>query len=190
MKAVCLFGSPRNKGNSTTIAQYFLDRAEAMGAEITSYFLNELTYLGCQGCLKCKTESEKCVVEDELLDVLDEVGNADLLVLTSPVYFGDVTSQLKGFIDRSFSYFVPNFFAAPNPSRLAPGKKILFVLVQGDGDPSKFDDIYPKYNASFKWLGFEESYLIRACGLEEDGDTETFKPYYKQADEIITKIFK
>jgi len=53
MKVVSLLGSPRENGNSSTIAKHFCDTAEKLGAEERAFSLNKLNYRGCQGCLAC-----------------------------------------------------------------------------------------------------------------------------------------
>lgn len=170
MKIVCLLGSPREKGNSATIAKHFCAAAERLGARVRTFALNELEYRGCQGCMACKTKLDNCALEDDLSEVLEAVGETDVLVLASPVYYGDLSSQLKGFIDRSYSYLRPDYLTNPKPSRLAPGKKLVFILTQGNPDPKMFADIFERYNYFFKWCGFAESHLIRACGVREAGE--------------------
>lgn len=164
MKIVSLLGSPRTEGNSSTIARHFLKTAAGLGANATAYELNRLAYRGCQGCYACKTTLDRCVLKDDLADVLDAVGEADAVLFASPVYYGDITSQLKGFMDRTFSYLVPDYRTNPQPSRLAP-KKLIFVLTQGHPDEAMFADIFPRYESFLKWMGFTDVKLIRVCGI-------------------------
>lgn len=164
MKIVSLLGSPRTNGNSATIANHFMQTAAGLGAKIQSFELNRLTYRGCQACYACKQGREDCVLNDDLTEVLAAVQDADAVVLATPVYYGDITSQLKGFIDRTFSYLVPNYLTAPQPSRLTP-KKLVFVLTQGHPDEALFADVFPRYEQFLKWMGFNEITLVRACGI-------------------------
>jgi multimeric flavodoxin WrbA len=164
MKVVSLLGSPRTKGNSATIANRFTETAAKLGAETRTYELNRLTYRGCQGCYACKKDSEQCVLQDDLAEVLAAVQEADVVVLASGVYFGNITAQLKAFIDRCFSYFKPDFHTGPEPSRLKP-KKLVFVITQGNPDEELFADIFPRYDLFLKWLGFNDTRLIRVCGI-------------------------
>ena len=129
---VCLLGSPRPKGNSAMMAQALCQSAAVAGAQVTTFALNSLTYRGCQGCLACKKEAEACVLNDGLTPMLEAVRACDVLVLATPVYFGEVTSQLKGFIDRTFAYLKPNYPRLPRGerSRLAPGKTLVFNWVR------------------------------------------------------------
>ena len=164
MKIVSLLGSPRSNSNSSAIANHFLKTAAALGAETRAFELNRLSYRGCQGCYACKKTHDICALKDDLTEVLAAVADADLVLLASPVYFGDITSQLKGFMDRTFSYLVPDYRTNPQPSRLAP-KKLVFVLTQGNPDEALFADIFPRFAAFLKWEGFTDAKLLRACGI-------------------------
>jgi multimeric flavodoxin WrbA len=164
MKIVTLLGSPRPHANSSAIAKHLSETAARLGAETETFELNRLEYKGCQGCYACKTSVNFCVVKDGLTQVLEGVREADAVVLASPVYYGDVTAQLKGYLDRNFAYLKPDYRTNPQPSRLAP-KKLVFVLTQGNPDEKAFTDIYPRYQTFLKWMGFTETQLIRICGV-------------------------
>jgi len=187
-KIVCLLGSPRPKGNSAAMAKRFNETAEELGAEVTTFALNKLTYRGCQACMACKTKLEKCVLKDDLTEVLEAVRETDVLVMVSPIYYGEVSSQLKSFIDRTFSYLVPDYMTNPQPSRLSPGKKLVFILAQGYPDESKYADVFPKYESFFKWYGFDESHLIRACGVSAPGAVEEREDIMNLAEETAKKV--
>ena len=187
-KIICLLGGPRPKGNSAAIAKRFSETAEKLGAEITTFALNKLKYSGCQACMTCKTKLEKCVLKDDLAEVLESVREADVLVMVSPTYYGEVTSQLKSFIDRTFSYLVSDYTTNPNPSRLSPGKELVFIQTQGDPDESKYADIFPRYEYFFKWYGFGETHLIRACGVFGPGEVKARADLMKLAEVTAEKI--
>jgi multimeric flavodoxin WrbA len=186
MKIVCLLASPRPKGNSTTIANRFLEKAQHLGGEIQRFSLNKLYYRGCQGCMVCKTKIDKCVLEDDLSVVLEAVRGADTLVIASPVYWYDINAQLKAFIDRTFSYLVPDYRTNPKHSRLKQGKKLVFILAQGAENPF---DIYPKYKSIFEYLGFEANALIHASGVRDIGDVNSRDDILAAADKSAEKIF-
>jgi multimeric flavodoxin WrbA len=190
MKIACLLGSPRPDGNSSLIAKRLVKTAEGLGAETTTFVLNELSSMGCQGCYVCKTKLDKCVLKDDMEKVLDTVQQADALVLASPVYYGDITSQLKCFVDRSFSYLKPDYITNPQPSRLAPGKKMVFISTQGNPDEKWFDDIFRRYEFFFKWYGYTEISLIRACGFGSSGVINITEDYLKKADEAARALMR
>lgn len=188
MKCVCVLGSPRVNGNSEILAQTFLKTMESLGAETKVYALNKLKYRGCQACMACKKNLETCAVKDDLIEVLDAVREADVLVLASPVYYGDITAQAKGFVDRTYCYLAPDFMTIPNPSRLKPGKKLVFIQTQGHPDVTQFNDIYSKYSNFLKWYGFEESYLVRSTGVGDKGDVNKHPQILEEAKSVAHKI--
>lgn len=190
MKVVALLGSARLKGNSATLARRFLVKAEERGYKPIVYELGTLTYKGCAGCYACKTSREDCILRDDLTNALADVAAADVLVLASPVYFGDVTSQLKGFIDRTFSYFTPEYRTSQTPSRLVPGKKLVFIQTQSNPDETVFADIFPKYAGFLKRNSFGEAHLIRARGVSSPDDVIKHEAYLLHVDEVAGEVFE
>jgi len=190
MNVTTLFGSPRPGSNSTALAEYLLSSLERKGAHVRRYKLNKLNYRGCQGCFGCKTSSERCVLRDDLTDALDSLYEADVLLLASSVYYGDVTSQMKGFIDRIYSFYVPEFWAKEIKTRLPSGKKILFILTQGNGDESQYADIAPKYSALIGTHGFADSGTIRICGISPTDDILKMSVATAQADSLAENLLR
>jgi hypothetical protein len=97
---------------------------------------------------------------------------------------------MKGFIDRIYSFYVPEFWMKDVKSRLPGGKKILFVLTQGNGDESLYGDIASKYAALVKVHGFDEDYLLRVCGASPAGNILEDSKAVAQADELAKAIMK
>jgi multimeric flavodoxin WrbA len=190
MKIVSLLGSPRPKGNSAALANHFCEAAARLGADIEVFALNKLKYRGCQACMTCKTKLDKCVLKDDLADVLNAVRSTDLLIMATPIYYGEVSSQLKAFIDRTFSFLVSDYVTNPNPSRLAPGKKLVFIQTQGSPDENSFNDVFPRYEYFFKWHGFNDNHLLRACGVMEKGDVETRSDIMQLTADTAAKLLK
>ncbi len=182
-KIVCLLGSPRPKGNSAAMARAVCGAATEAGASVRTFPLNDLRFSGCQGCLACKKKSETCVLKDDLTEVLEAVRHCDGLIMATPVYFGEVTAQLKGFIDRSFCYLKPGYPHLPRGerSRLGTGRDLAFVIAQGHPKVDLFTDIYPRYEYFYRWLGFTQSRLLRACAVYHLGDAEARAEVLEQA---------
>ena len=190
MKIACIKGSPRVNGNSSRLADYFLKNFDSIENEIKTFNLNQFKYMGCQGCRKCLIDAEKCIINDDLQEVLEAVRESDILVLASGVYYGELTSQAKVFIDRTYSFNAPDFITNPNSSRLKSGKCLVMILAQGHPDENMFKDIFTRYNYFFEKKGFSKSYLIRACGVLNKGDIDSRKDVLKQADTVAEEILK
>jgi multimeric flavodoxin WrbA len=190
MNIVCLKGSPRKGGNSSAIADRLMTVAAGQGAGTVTFELNSLQYRGCQGCYACKKTLDRCILDDDLTKVLEAVRNADIVVLASPVYYGDISGQLKCFIDRTFSFLTPDYVTSKTPSRLPPGKRLIFILTQGNPDTRLFDDIYPRYDKFLKWYGFAESRLIRACGIGPATQDKVPEQKLKEAEDTVLALLK
>lgn len=188
MEIACLLGSPRIKGNSYTLAKTFCDRAEDLDAKVQTFVLNKLKYRGCQACMACKTKMDHCILQDDLTEVLKAVAQADILVMATPTYYGEVSSQLKGFIDRTYSYLVPDFMSNPTPSRLATGKKLVFIQTQGYPDKNFYGDVFTRYANFFKWYGYEECHHIRVCGVNNPNDIKSHEEVLNQAKQTAENL--
>ncbi len=183
MKIVAVLGSPRPQGNSAGLARAFLAAAREQGAEVQEFLLNQMDFRGCQGCRACKEKSETCILEDDLAPVLAAVRSADLLLLASPVYFGDLSGQMKCFFDRTYSCLNPDF-----SSRVPPGKKAVLVLVQANPEAANFEDIFPRYQRWLKLFGFDPVYLLRAVGVRDLGDLDRQPDLLAQAADLARQL--
>ncbi len=120
--------------------------------------------------MACKGRREGCVLNDGLTPVLEAVRGCDVLVLATPVYFGEVASQTKGFIDRCYSFLTPDYATdSTHRTRLTPGKTFCLVVTQGHPRADCFADIFPRYAHFFDWLGFSKARLLRECGVFAPG---------------------
>jgi multimeric flavodoxin WrbA len=159
MKIVAVLGSPRAQSNSSTLVRHILRQAEQRGAETREFILNDMEFTGCIACETCKTTLDHCVLQDDLTQVLEAVGEADAVVLASPIYFGEVTGQFKCFFDRTYSYLNPDF-----SGRLKSGRSSVFVFAQGQPNLDLYTDVYPRYETWLKRFGFVDNHLLRMNG--------------------------
>jgi multimeric flavodoxin WrbA len=123
-----------------------------------------------------------CVVEDDLTQVYESIRGADILVLASPVYFGDLSGQLKCFWDRTYALINPDF-----STRLTPGKKSVMFLAQANPNEEMFNDIR-RYERWLKMFGFTDNYLVRAVGVREPGAVKDKAGPLEQAKKLAQKL--
>jgi multimeric flavodoxin WrbA len=187
MKMVAVLGSPRVNGNSAFLAERFLDTARKLGAETRSFALNTLVYRGCQACRACKKSSEVCVLKDAVTEILVAVRDADVIVLASPVYFGDISGQMKLFVDRTYCFLTPDFHSNPQHSRLSPGKTVVLILTQGLPD-TVFADVFSRYEWVMKFIGIDRVHLIRGCDLAKKDDVGKHKDLLKQTEDLAVQL--
>lgn len=101
MEAVVLHGSPRKGRNSDTLAESLIKGlTEANHWNVTDFYLHEMDIVHCQGCLHCENPPHNCVIEDGMQQIYRAYKDADLIIWTTPMYWGYLTSQMKTVQDR------------------------------------------------------------------------------------------
>jgi multimeric flavodoxin WrbA len=107
MKVMAFNGSPRKKWNTASLLKKAIEGAASQGAETSLVHLYDLHFYGT------------CAVQDDLTPIYAEIKKANAIILGSPIYFGDVTGELRSFLERLlFPYLV---YDAP-PQTLFPRK--------------------------------------------------------------------
>ena len=123
-KIMIIDGGPRKKFNTASMLQKFAEGAMSVSdqIEVKTIRLYGLDYKGCMSCMACKIKgkaSNVCKFKDALTPVLEEIAQADGLVMGSPIYFGDVTGQMRTFLERlSFPWLSYNDYSLTAPKRM------------------------------------------------------------------------
>ncbi len=102
MKVVAFNGSPRKDGNTTTLINQLMKELVHEGFETEVVQLSEKEIHGCISCFKCfENQDQRCAVKkDAANEYIEKIIRAEGVVLGSPVYFQDVTPEMKALIDR------------------------------------------------------------------------------------------
>jgi len=106
MKALGISGSPRADGNCMLITKHALSAMAEEGIETELLSLSGLTIQGCNACMACMKE-ERCIIEDDLMPIYEQMKQADGIIISTPVYFGSATALVKGLLERT-GYIVRN----------------------------------------------------------------------------------
>ena len=105
-KIVVITGSPRKNGNSFAMTEAFIQAAEAKGHQITRFDAAMRKVGGCRACETCFKTGKACSFDDDFNLVAPAILEADAVVFTMPVYWYSIPAQIKGVIDRLFSFVV------------------------------------------------------------------------------------
>ena len=117
-------GGPRKTFNTATMLQKFAEGAMSVGNEIEvkTVRLYDLDYKGCMSCMACKIKgkaSNVCKFKDALTPILEEIAQADGLVLGSPIYFGQITGRMQAFLERlAFPWLSYNDYSLTAPKKM------------------------------------------------------------------------
>ncbi len=105
MKVLGIVGSKRKNGNTAYLVNKALDIIKSKEVETDVVYLGDYKFSGCNGCEACK-DTYECIIKDDMQKIYPLLIEADALVIASPTYFYNVTSDIKAFIDRLYCFQV------------------------------------------------------------------------------------
>lgn len=98
-KVIVISTSLRTGSNSDMLADKFVDGTAAAGNEVEKISLAGKNIQFCKGCLACQKLGE-CVIKDDVNDIMHKVLNADVVCWATPIYYYEMSGQMKTLIDR------------------------------------------------------------------------------------------
>lgn len=175
MKIIAVNGSPRKNGNTETVLAAFLAGAAEAGAETKSVRLSDLTFRNCKGCNACHKKGI-CVIADSLTPVFEELMQADMLVLASPIYSMTVTAEMKAFIDRGQFLWAQKFKTQTlvfSEEHLQTHTGV-FLATSGQNVDGIFNAAFPVVKAFFNDSGFVYRENILYPGMDTRGGVKNW----------------
>jgi multimeric flavodoxin WrbA len=103
MKVIGFNGSARKDGNTAILIREVFGQLEKEGIETELFQFAGKKIRGCTACGKCyENKNRRCVIDNDVLnECLEKMSAADGIIMGSPTYFADVTSETKALIDRA-----------------------------------------------------------------------------------------
>jgi multimeric flavodoxin WrbA len=103
MKVIAFCGSPRKEGNTATLLKYATAELEKAGIETEIFQLGGRKLRGCLACYKCfENKDKRCSqTSDVINECIEKMLEADGIILGSPTYFSNVSTEIKALIDRA-----------------------------------------------------------------------------------------
>lgn len=127
-----LSASLRAGSNSETLANAFADGARADGHTVEIVSLRGKQIAFCRGCLACQTLG-KCVIDDDAVAITEKMQHADVIAFATPIYYYEMSGQLKTMLDRANSLF-PSDYAFRDIYLLAYADEIRSAVLVIHGD--------------------------------------------------------
>ena len=164
MDILVLNGSPRANGNTKRMVEAFCEGARDAGHQVTVIDVCKKNIHGCIACEYCHTTGRgKCVQKDDMREIYELLKKSEMLVLASPIYYHNISGQLKCVIDR--------FYSAAYPAKPPRLKKVAMILSSGDAD--MYDGAMFSYRGDFlDYLGLEDMGVFTAHGGENGSETK------------------
>ncbi len=174
-------GSPRPESNSF----FILDKIakgisnSVSDIKIKTIEVNKLKISPCQSCFECNKNGH-CIINDDMQDLYEEFDKADIILLSTPVFFNGISAQLKAMIDRCQAIWASKY-EANNPIINREKSRLGYLIVTGGMTPYKDQFIAARKVASM---------FFRVTNTEQIGDLTVSnidkKPVFNR-EELATK---
>ncbi len=185
MKVAGFVGSPRKNGNTDVLLQQVLDGAAEAGASVDKFYINDMDFKGCQGCGYCRT-TEACKLSDDMTKMYEVIKNADAVVFASPIYFFQMTGQMRSFLDRCYALL--NNDHSP---RIEAGKKAAIIGAQGAPDANAFTKVYDEFSGILQqFFGMDVKDIIVDVGHHAPGEAKNDAEMMDRAKSVGASLIK
>lgn len=163
-KIVVITGSPRKNGNSFAMTDAFVKAAEGKGHTVTRFDAAMKNVGGCHACESCFKTGKACSFDDDFNTIAPAILEADAVVFTMPVYWYSIPAQIKGVIDKLFSFCVAGKDVA--------GKECALIACCEEDDMSVMDGVRIPVERSAALLKWKMVGEVLVTGVLNAGDIE------------------
>ena len=178
---VALYGSPRRRGNTSSLLREAVIGAREAGAEVQEFVLRDLKISPCLELYHCKKDGE-CSIRDDFQKVRDAILQSKGLMLASPIFFYSVTAQTKTLMDRFQSLWVKKYLLDKIEfGNWTPCRQGLFISVGATKGKRLFEGtlLTVKYFFDPLDMALWRSLLYR--GLDGPQDVQSHPEYLQEA---------
>ena len=163
MRAICINGSARDNGSTAHLVDQAIAGLRDGGVnEVSRYCLGKAHIAYCRGCKACYQPGGQCVQHDDMDTIMADLLAADIVLIASPSYWGDVTGQLKVFFDRSTPYCNTN----PNHPPVPEGKVGLAIALRAGSSEGENQHIIASIAHYYGHLGITPAGSLSVTGVD------------------------
>ena len=163
-KIVVITGSPRKGGNSFAMTDAFIAAAQAAGHTVERFDAAFMKIGGCHACETCFKTGKACSFDDDFNIIAASILTADAVVFTMPVYWYSIPSQIKGVIDRIYSFCVAGKDIA--------GKQCALIACCEEEDMTVLDGVRIPYERTIALLKWKSVGEVLVPGVLNRGDIQ------------------
>lgn len=170
-KVLIISASPRKHGNSDLLCDEFLKGAIDSGNEAEKIFLKDKKINYCIACGLCsRNDYSGCSQKDDMEELIEKMLNADVIVLSSPVYFYTINGQMKTFLDRCCAKYTKMV-----------NKEFYFIITAAEVNKAEMSRSFECFRGFLDCLvNAREQGQVCATGVWEKGEI-TKTSYLKEA---------
>ncbi len=176
MKILVISSSPRKGGNSETLCCQFATGARESGHDVEMISLRDRNISPCKACYGCMKD-HVCAAKDDMAGIFSKLTAADVIVLSSPVYFYSLSAQMKTLIDRCLVNH-----------KAIHGKQFYYIITAADPQREAAEGVLTAFRGFLRCLpDAREAGVLYGMGAWDKGDIYKH-PAFEQAYEMGRKI--
>lgn len=161
-KIIILNGSGKSNGNTSALVKSFINGANKTGNEVDMFHIESMKINGCKACFQGGEDPKSpCVIKDDMEKIYKSFQKSDVVVMASPLYYWQISGQLKNVLDRLFA------FDECNPNLLRISKKSALLMAAEDNE---FEEVNYWYDRLMIHLGWENIGKVLCHGVYYPGD--------------------
>jgi multimeric flavodoxin WrbA len=191
---LAIYGSPRRKGNTSTLLKKAVDGARQAGGTVEEIVLRDHKMSPCLEIYGCR-ETGRCIIKDDFQKVYDQMLACRGIMLASPIMFYTVSAHTKILMDRCQSLWVKRYWIEKTPfGNKDFSRKGLFISVGATKGKRLFEGVLLTVRYFFDALDTElwRSLLYRGLDFERDVDKhpEYLEEAYMAGKDLVSAIRK
>ena len=173
MKKVLIISTSMRKGSNSEILAAEVERgAKEVGHEVEFISLKDKEIKFCKGCLACQ-KSGKCIINDDANEITEKMKNSDVIVWATPVYYYEMSGQMKTLIDRANALYELDY----------KFREVYLITTSADGSEGVIETVL---NGLRGWLACLDK--AKLCGYLDAGGVNDSNEIWNKP-EIVEKAY-
>lgn len=177
-KVLIISTSMRKGGNSDKLADEFMKGAKESGNQVEKISLINKQIGFCKGCLDCQ-KTQKCIIKDDAAEIAEKVKNTDIVVFATPIYYYEMSGQMKTLLDRLNPLFPSDYSF----------REVYMIAAAADNNQEAMDIAVKGLQG---WIScfnkVKLSGVIRGAGVTDIGDIQHNEKLLREAYEMGKEI--
>jgi multimeric flavodoxin WrbA len=167
LKLLAFAGSPRRGCNTDRLLNESISGAAGQGVLVKQVTLADLDISPCQHCDACIQLGGRCVIEDDMQQIHQDIREFDRFIIASPVFFMGVTAQAKAMIDRCQALWVIKYLLKlPVGLKTGSTRKGIFISAGGSSYANLFQGSVSTIKSWYKTLDIEYAGELLLPGID------------------------
>lgn len=176
MHALIIKSSPKQDGNTATLAKHLARGLKENNVQVTEFNVNDMNIQYCRGCNTCLTSREpNCVIKDDMHQIYEAYLRSDLIIYATPIWWWHMNAQMKTVIDRHHALLYKDEF-----TKNLKGKKVVLAVSFLHDDPDGVHLVERMFKSITNWSESSLHVLRHYC-FEGDAvsDSEKIREAYE-----------